>query len=182
MASDQQWRIVVDTNEHITGEVKKMALRNIRRKGDPVLREKASRVRRITSKLYPLLDDMVETMIEAQGVGLAAPQVGISKNIIVVRNKENIMEFINPEIIDSEGEITDIEGCLSIPGIYGEVPRSAKVRVEGLDREGKLIKIEAEGFFARILQHEIDHLHGILFIDRAIRLLTPEEIEKNQVK
>ena len=96
MASDQQWRIVVDTNEHITGEVKKMALRNIRRKGDPVLREKASRVRRITSKLYPLLDDMVETMIEAQGVGLAAPQVGISKNIIVVGNKENIMEFINP--------------------------------------------------------------------------------------
>jgi peptide deformylase len=159
-----------------------MALRNIRGKGDPVLREKASYVRHITPRLYPLLDDMLETMLEAQGVGLAAPQVGISKRIIIARDEEKILELINPEIIAGEGKLTEIEGCLSVPGIYGEVPRSAKVKVEGLTREGKQLKIVAEGFFARVLQHEIDHLQGILFVDRATRFLTPEELQEKYGK
>lgn len=154
-----------------------MALRNIRRQGDPVLRKKAVPVARFNEQLHRLLDDMVETMIKAQGAGLAAPQVGISKKIIVLRDEDKILEIINPEITESEGESIDIEGCLSFPGLYGEVPRSARVAVSGQDRAGHEIRISGEGFLARVLQHEIDHLHGILFIDRALRFYTPEELQ-----
>jgi peptide deformylase len=155
-----------------------MALRNIRKRNDPVLRAKASSVRHFTPRLHLLLNDMAETMVEAKGVGLAAPQVGISKRAIVVQKEQSIMEIINPQLLDGEGEIIEIEGCLSFPGIYGEVPRYAKVKVEGFDRDGKPVSISAGDFFARILQHEIDHLEGILFIDRATRLLTLEEIQR----
>lgn len=154
-----------------------MALRNIRRQGDPVLRKKAVPVTRFNEQLHRLLDDMVETMIKAQGAGLAAPQIGISKKIIVLRDEDKILEIINPEITESEGESIDIEGCLSFPGLYGEVPRSARVAVSGQDRGGREIRVSGEGFLARVLQHEIDHLHGILFIDRAVRLYTPEELQ-----
>ena len=154
-----------------------MALRNIRRQGDPVLRKKAVPVTRFTEQLHRLLDDMVETMIKAQGAGLAAPQIGISKKIIVLRDEDKILEIINPEITESEGESIDIEGCLSFPGLYGEVPRSARVAVSGQDRGGREIRVSGEGFLARVLQHEIDHLHGILFVDRAVRLYTPEELQ-----
>lgn len=154
-----------------------MALRNIREQPDLVLREKAVPVSRFNAQLHQLLDDMTETMFNAEGAGLAAPQVGISKKIIVIRDGDKVVEIINPEIIDSEGEDIGIEGCLSIPGLYGEVPRFARVEVKGLDRAGRDIEVTGEGFIARVLQHEIDHLHGILFIDRALRLLTPEEIE-----
>lgn len=154
-----------------------MALRNIRRQGDPVLRKKAVPVARFNEQLHRLLDDMVETMIKAQGAGLAAPQIGISKKIIVLRDEDKILEIINPEITESEGESIDIEGCLSFPGLYGEVPRSARVAVSGQDRGGREIRISGEGFLARVLQHEIDHLHGILFVDRAVRFYTPEELQ-----
>ena len=154
-----------------------MALRNIRLQGDPVLRKKAVPVARFNEQLHRLLDGMVETMIKAQGAGLAAPQVGISKRSIVLRDEDKILEIINPEITESEGESVDIEGCLSFPGLYGEVPRSARVAVSGQDRTGREIRISGEGFLARVLQHEIDHLHGILFVDRALRFYTPEELQ-----
>jgi peptide deformylase len=160
-----------------------MALRQIRKRDDFVLRKKAEMVNRFTPGLLQLLDDMAETMSEAEGAGLAAPQVGISKRVIVFQNSENgIIELINPEIISTKGNITDIEGCLSLPGIYGEVPRAEHVQVIGLNREGKEVRLEAQGFLARVLQHEIDHLEGILFIDRATHLLTPDELAKLRQK
>jgi peptide deformylase len=155
-----------------------MALRNIRIHGDLVLREKAVTVSRFNARLHQLLDDMAETMSGAEGAGLAAPQIGISKRIIVIKNGDKVLELINPEVIESEGESSDIEGCLSVPGLYGEVPRFARIKVKGRDRTGQEISVAAEGFLARVLQHEIDHLHGILFIDKALRLFTPEEIKK----
>lgn len=155
-----------------------MALRHIRKRDDFVLRQKTEPVRRLTPSLLQLLDDMVETMVEADGAGLAAPQVGISKRVIVYRDENDVFELINPVIVSSRGPAVDIEGCLSFPGLYGEVPRAEHVQVTGLNREGKEIRLDAKGFLARVLQHEIDHLEGILFVDRATRLLTPEELEK----
>ncbi|MDO9534572.1 MAG: peptide deformylase [Bacillota bacterium] len=155
-----------------------MALRYIRKKMDPVLRKKTAPVSRFTPQLLDLLDDMIETMFEAEGIGLAAPQVGISKSIIVVRNEDKVLEIINPEIINGEGEELDIEGCLSFPGVYAEVPRFNRLGVKGMNRAGKSITINAQGLMSRVLQHEIDHLHGIVLIDKALRLLTQEEINK----
>ena len=114
-----------------------MALRLIRTEGDPVLRKKTAPVSKFTPQLIVLIEDMIETMLDAEGVGLAAPQVGISKSIIVVRDKDKSFEVINPEILSGEGEVIDIEGCLSFPGIYGEVPRFSRVEVKGLDRNKK---------------------------------------------
>ncbi len=160
-----------------------MALRRIRRRNDYVLRKKAESVSRFTPGLLQLLDDMAETMGTAEGAGLAAPQVGISKRIIVFRNgEEEIFELINPDIIQQEGNAVDIEGCLSLPGIYGQVPRAEHVIVTGLNREGREIRLEAQGFLARVLQHEIDHLEGVLFIDKATHLLTPDELAKLRQK
>lgn len=155
-----------------------MALRYIRKKEDPVLRKKAASVSRFTPQLLELIDDMIETMFEAEGIGLAAPQVGISKSIIVVRNEDKVLEIINPEVIKGEGEDLDFEGCLSFPGVYAEVPRFNRLGVKGMNRAGKSITITAQGLMARVLQHEIDHLNGIIMIDKALRLLTPEEIKK----
>lgn len=135
--------------------------------GEPVLREKARRVPNITPNVLKLLDNMAETMYDAQGVGLAAPQVGVSKRIVVIDVGEGLLELINPEIIHREGTETDIEGCLSIPGVKGEVRRAAKVTVKAIDRTGKTVRYEGEGLLARAFQHEIDHLEGILFIDKA---------------
>ena len=154
-----------------------MALRKIRQNGDPVLKKKTAPVTRFNPPLHRLLEDMKETMFAAEGVGLAAPQVGISKSIIVLRDEDKVLEVINPEITATAGEIIDLEGCLSFPGIYGEVARYANIEVGGLDRWGQKIKLAVTGFLARIFQHEIDHLRGILFVERAIRLLTPEEVK-----
>ncbi|NLJ56721.1 MAG: peptide deformylase [Firmicutes bacterium] len=155
-----------------------MALRKIRLDGDPVLKKKTARVTKFSPHLHRLLEDMVETMIANEGAGLAAPQVGISKSIIVLRDEDKILEVINPEIVSSSGEIIDLEGCLSLPGIYGEVARFERVGVHGFDRLGKKIKFNVAGFLARVFQHEIDHLRGILFVSRARRLLTPEEVKQ----
>ena len=147
-----------------------MAVLPIRREGDPVLKQHAKEVTKITKDIKKLLDDMAETMYEAEGVGLAAPQIGKSIRVVVIDVGHGIIELINPIIIAQEGLEKGTEGCLSIPGTYGEVCRSARVVVEAYDRSGRKIQIEGEGLLARALQHEIDHLEGILFVDRAEKL------------
>ena len=144
-----------------------MAERIIRKDSDPVLRQRAREIKEITPAILRLLDDMVETMEGANGIGLAAPQVGISKRMIVIKiGKNDPLELINPSLLCKEGEESDVEGCLSFPGMYGEVPRALEVEVEALNREGKKITIKGTGLLARALQHEIDHLDGILFVDK----------------
>lgn len=138
--------------------------------GEPVLRQKSRTVTVINKKIKRLLDGMKKAMYQANGVGLAAPQVGVSKRIVVVDVGEGVWELINPEIVFREGEEVGVEGCLSIPGVAGEVNRAASVRVRALNRNGQQQVISAQGLGARALQHEIDHLDGILFIDRAAKI------------
>jgi peptide deformylase len=154
-----------------------MAIRNILKKGDETLRKKSRVVGEITAKIITLLDDMAETMAEANGVGLAAPQVGLLRRIAVIDIGEGVMDLINPVLIEQEGVQSEAEGCLSIPGIQGIVERPARVVVEALDRNGKLQRIEGIELLARALCHEIDHLDGILFEDKVIRYVDPAEIE-----
>ncbi|ACL21869.1 peptide deformylase [Desulfitobacterium hafniense DCB-2] len=144
-----------------------MAIYQIVEIGSEVLREKAVPVKEITPNIAKLLDNMLDTLYDANGVGLAAPQVGVSKRVVVIDVGEGPLELINPVIIAKEGEDLDDEGCLSIPGITGQVARAAKVKVEALNRQGELQVIEGEGLLSRCLQHEIDHLEGILFVDKA---------------
>ncbi|MHB2016768.1 MAG: peptide deformylase [Candidatus Xenobia bacterium] len=159
-----------------------MAIRPIKYDGDPVLRKKAVEVKHVDSLVQQLLDDMLQTMYEARGIGLAAPQIGISKRILVVDTQEEESEpikVVNPRIVAREGTVWGLEGCLSIPNVYGEVERAEKVTVKYLDEKGRPGKIEAEGLLARVFQHEIDHLDGKLFTDyaRNIRTYTQEEID-----
>lgn len=135
--------------------------------GDPVLKEVAKPVPKVNENIVKLLVNMADTMYAADGVGLAAPQIGISKRVIVVDAGEGLIEMINPEILEQAGEQTDNEGCLSIPGMMGEVTRADRVVVKGLNRNGQEQVLEAEGLLARAFQHEIDHLEGILFVDKA---------------
>lgn len=136
---------------------------------DPVLRQKAQPVEKVTPGVLRVIDNMRDTMYAADGVGLAAPQIGISKRIIVVDPGEQLFEVINPEIIYREGEQTAREGCLSVPEVVGWVNRSQKIKVQGMNRDGEKVEIEAEDMLARVFQHEIDHLDGILFPDKAIK-------------
>lgn len=151
-----------------------MTVRKLRFMGDPVLREKAVPVEKITDEMRTLIRDMFDTMYAEEGVGLAAPQVGVTDRIIVVDPRdEGITPFalINPEVVHlSDDLVRDEEGCLSIPGLKEIVERPASVRVEALNPEGERVEIEAEGLLARILQHEVDHLDGILFLDRVSAL------------
>jgi len=134
--------------------------------GDPVLRQKAKTVPGFDSSVQRLIDNMIQTMQSANGVGLAAPQVGVSLRIIVVQMPgEEPRAIINPEIIKRSGEQEVTEGCLSVPGYYGEIKRSAEVTVKGKDRRGKAVRIKATGLMAEALEHEIDHLNGVLYID-----------------
>ncbi|GGK14150.1 peptide deformylase [Caldalkalibacillus thermarum] len=153
-----------------------MGVRAIVKYPDPVLREKAVEVKRIDERFHRLLDDMAETMYAAEGVGLAAPQVGISKRVFVVDvgDENGLLEFINPEIIVKEGEQIGPEGCLSIPGVNGEVRRAQKIKVRAIDRNGETFELEAEDLLARAIQHELDHLNGVLFIDIAERIYDKE--------
>ena len=151
-----------------------MAIRTIRISTDEVLRKTCKEVKEITPNLLTLLDDMADTMYDANGVGLAAPQVGILKRVVVIDIGEGLVELINPVILERSGEQDGPEGCLSCPGMWGMVKRSAYVKVQALTPEGDEIIIEAEDFLARALQHEIDHLEGVLFIDIA------SEIEYDQ--
>jgi peptide deformylase len=148
-----------------------MAVLQIRHMGDPVLRKKARPVDEVTGEIARLIEDMTETMYLGEGLGLAATQVGVLKRIIVYDNIEagygmDPQALINPEIIVAEGCVKDEEGCLSIPEIKEIVERNEKITVTGMDRSGREVEIEAEGLLARIIQHEIDHLDGILFVDR----------------
>src|SRR6476469_9917331 len=165
-----------------------MTLRKIVTLPDPVLRREAHAVTKFSQNHRDLIDDMVDTMREAPGVGLAAPQIGLSERIIVVEYYERaedeekedapkkVWAVLNPEIIKpSEETLMGVEGCLSIPGLVGEVERHVSLQVRGLNRHGKPLKIKAEGWLARIFQHEIDHLNGVLFTDRATRVWKPEE-------
>ena len=146
-----------------------MAIRVIVKVPDPILREKSKPVSKITPNIHKLLDDMAETMYEAQGVGLAAPQIGILKRVIVLDPGDGtgLIEMINPEILERSGKVLGPEGCLSIPGLQGDVYRAQKIKVKGLDRRGNEVVMEAEDYLARIFQHEIDHLNGVLFTDIA---------------
>ena len=146
-----------------------MAVYNIVEIGSDVLRERAVAVKEVTPSIHKLLDNMADTMYEADGVGLAAPQIGVSKRVIVIDVGSGLIEMINPEIIEQEGEAIEDEACLSVPGVTGEVSRSAKVKVRGLNRNGEVQEIVGKGLLARAFQHEIDHLDGILFVDKATK-------------
>lgn len=172
-----------------------MGLRTIVTLPEPVLRRKARPISKFDNNLQTLIDDMIDTMREAPGVGLAAPQVGISESLIVVEYAEppegededetkevkpKLYVMINPEIVKtSEEKVIGVEGCLSIPGLVGEVERFEMVQLKGLNRRGQPMKIKAKGWLARIFQHEVDHVNGVVFPDRAIRVWkpVPEEAE-----
>jgi peptide deformylase len=166
-----------------------MGLRTIITLADPVLRRKARPVSAFDKDLQTLIDDMIETMRQAPGVGLAAPQVGISQRLIVVEYadppaedaqpdaklvKPKLYVMVNPEIVKtSEETVIGVEGCLSVPNLVGEVERYSMVQVKGQNRRGQTMKVKAEGWLARIFQHEIDHINGVVFPDRATKVWTP---------
>jgi peptide deformylase len=155
-----------------------MAVLSVRRYGDPILRQKAEAVAEITPEIQRIIADMVETMYHQVGIGLAAPQVGVSIRLILVDDgSRGPRALINPTIIEGRGSIRGEEGCLSIPGIFGEVERSEWVRVEAKDAEGQPLAFEARGLQARVIQHEMDHLDGVLFIDR-LPPVTRDRIKK----
>lgn len=178
-----------------------MSLLDITVLGDPILRLDTKPVTTVTDELRRLIDDMFETMYVAKGIGLAAPQVGRTERLAVVDVDDKQIVLINPEITVAEGKVKGEEGCLSIPDIYGDVERAARVTVRALDRDGKEFEVEGDDLLARCMQHEIDHLHGKLFIDylsllkkRAVmkkweelkgkypefrRVLTPEEVAEH---
>lgn len=144
-----------------------MALRNLRYSGDEILRKKSREVTAVDNKIRTLMDDMLETMYANEGIGLAAPQVGILKQVIVIDvEDEKVYKMVNPKIIKRSGKQTDQEGCLSVPEKKGMVTRPLSVTVEYINEEGQEVKLEAEGILARCICHEVDHLNGILFTDR----------------
>lgn len=145
-----------------------MALRNIVLEGDPILRKRCREVDQVDDRIRMILDDMVETMREAGGVGLAAPQVGMMRRMFVAEpEKGRVYCFVNPEIIEMEGSQLGDEGCLSVPGYQGKVDRPQRIRIKGLDREGREQEYEFEDWDARVMCHEFDHLEGILYTDKA---------------
>lgn len=171
-----------------------MTLRTLVTLPDPVLRRKARAVTTFDKKLQTVIDDMIETMRDAPGVGLAAPQIGISERLIVVEYYENEQAeeaeeeakkktwvMLNPEIIKaSEEKVMGVEGCLSVPNLVGEVERHAAVQVKGLNRRGQPMRVKVSGWLARIFQHEIDHLNGVVFTDLATRVWLPETDEEKE--
>ena len=145
---------------------------------DPILRKKSKYVDQVTPRITTLLDDMLETMRDAGGAGLAAVQVGVLRRVIVVEVDGEVFQLINPVIVEREGTHRDIEGCLSIPGKCGVTERPMKVTVEALDRHGRKITVSGEGLLAKAFCHEIDHLDGILYTDIALRMLSKEEMRE----
>ena len=161
-----------------------MALRNILKRGDLTLEKPSREVTDFDERLHTLLDDMLETVVFADGVGLAAPQVGVLRRVAVVLDtnretedpKEQVIELVNPVIIETEGEIEGVEGCLSIPGVVGLVSRPEKVRVRAQDRMGNWFETEGQGLTARIFCHELDHLDGKLYTRLCDRLYDPDDL------
>ena len=158
---------------------KSMAILEIKKAGDPVLKQVAEPIERLTKRHRQLLDGMAETMYSADGVGLAAPQVGKSLRIVVidVQDEHGLLELVNPVITMREGSVVDSEGCLSVPQVYGDVERAERVTVEYTDRRSRRRSLTAERLLARCIQHECDHLDGRLFIDIAVSLRKAEEKE-----
>ncbi len=157
-----------------------MALREVRKEGDPVLRKECRPLKEMNDRTRQLIDDMFETMYEANGVGLAAPQIGILKQIVVIdvgMEEPEPLVLINPEIVEAKGESTDYEGCLSVPGYQGQVSRAAEVKVRAFDENMEEFELEADGLLARCIQHETDHLHGVLYVDKVIGELEHPEAE-----
>ncbi len=147
-----------------------MAIRNIVQVGDDVLRQRCAEVEVFDEKLWKLLDDMKDTVKKEQGAGLAAPQVGVLRRVVVVNVEEGYFEFINPVIVSQKGEQSDWEGCLSVRGKSGIVSRPMKVKLAFQDRNGEKYLLQAKGFFARAICHELDHLDGVLYIDKATHI------------
>lgn len=164
-----------------------MAVIPIRIAPDPILRQKAKRVRNIDKTIQKLIDDMIETMHDAPGVGLAAPQVGVPLRVIVIGiPEEEDFALINPEVVKRKGERVVSEGCLSVPGYMGQLKRAEQVTVKGRDRSGKEVRIKAEELLAQALEHEIDHTNGILYVDRLeseadLRKIEPAEMEEAEL-
>ena len=159
-----------------------MAIRKIVEIGDDILRKKSKPVTEFDEKLGQLLDDMKQTLAKENGVGLAAPQVGVLKRVVVLCDAGDYIELVNPVVYKESGRQENVEGCLSIPRQYGITSRPRKVTVKALDRHGNEIKVTGTELLARGLCHEIDHLNGILFIDHAVRMLDPNEIEQHTRK
>jgi peptide deformylase len=161
-----------------------MVIRRILTAEEPILRERARKVTQFDASLHRLLDDMLETMRDAPGIGLAANQIGVPLQVAVIELEDTVTELINPQIVRSSGEIVDWEGCLSIPGFVAEITRAAKVTVKARDRNGKEFRVKGEELFARALQHEIDHLNGVLYIDylesleELVRISERSEVEE----
>ena len=154
-----------------------MAIRTIREKGDPCLEKVCRPVTEFNARLHQLLDDMADTLEEAGGVGLAAPQVGILRRVCIVEDSEGeIIELVNPEIVKAEGEQTGLEGCLSLPGRWGIVTRPYTVRVRAQDRDGATFEVEDEDITARCFCHEIEHLDGHLYTEHIDHFLSDEEL------
>jgi peptide deformylase len=155
-----------------------MALRKILIQGDPTLNKVSRPVEKFDEKLHILLDDMKETLADANGAGLAAPQIGILRRVVVVVDEnEEMLELVNPVLIHTEGEQTGLEGCLSVPGKYGFVTRPYKAKVRAQDRNGNIFEAEGEEIVARCFCHELEHLDGHLYVEHTDRLFTVEELE-----
>ena len=154
-----------------------MALRKIVKIGDNKLRKVCKPVEKFDRRLKILLEDMADTMYDANGVGLAAPQVGILRRAVVIDVGDGLVELVNPVIVESDGQQSGPEGCLSIPGRSGVVTRPNHVKVQAQDADGNAIELEAEEFFARAVCHELDHLDGILFKDKVTEMVDPSELE-----
>jgi peptide deformylase len=158
-----------------------MAVRTIYGFDHPTLRQKATKVPKVDASIVKLIDDLAETMLAAPGAGLAAPQIGVPLRVFVVKGEENqVIGLVNPELVKGEGVQVGYEGCLSYPGWVGEVARYEDVVIKGRNRHGKQVRIKATGFTARAYQHELDHLDGILFIDRLTSLDTLHELDDEE--
>lgn len=154
-----------------------MAIRNIRKDGDEILRKRSKEVEGINEKVLMLLKDMIDTLYKADGIGLAAPQVGVLKRVVVIDAGSGLLELINPVLKSQSGQQCVPEGCLSVPGVWGEVNRPTFVTVEALNPKGEKVIIEGEGLLAQALCHEIDHLDGILFKDKVVRFIDKDELK-----
>ncbi len=155
-----------------------MALRNIVKEGDPILAKKCRPVEKFDKKLWQLIDDMIETLEESGGVGLAAPQVGVMRRVCIINVGDGPIEFINPVIVEAEGEQEVQEGCLSCPGEFGIIKRPMHVKAQFNDRDGNLCEVEGDELFAQAMCHEFDHLDGILFKSKVERMLSEEELRE----
>jgi peptide deformylase len=157
-----------------------MAIRKVVTSEDPILRKHSRKVEKFDDRLCVLLDDMKDTMYKQEGVGLAAVQVGILKRVVVVDVGDGLLELINPEIIETSGEVCDVEGCLSVPGESGNVVRPEYVKIKAQNREGVWRRYEGTGLKARCFCHEIDHLDGILYTDKVVKDITADDIKNNK--